>query len=312
MERLGARHLAVGHLAPEVVEEVELARLGIEHVDDDVNEVDQHPLPLLHPLRADGDEAVLALHAQRDLLRALEERGRQRRRVAGDAAVDALTVPRSDTRFGRLSRHESAPFSLAFLSGFPLTKGLDQPMATTVRKKSTASRSSKKDAKGGKSGRMIYYFGAKKCDGDGTMKAIIGGKGANLAQMTKIGLPVPPGFTITTEACRSYLAAGKEPAELRVQVTQALRQLEDQLGRRLGDRHDPLLVSVRSGAKFSMPGMMETVLNIGLNDGTSAGQTVMHAHVHIIPRRRGDVVDPRGGVRWIIPGKAQYWGEGHK
>ncbi|HEY7858572.1 MAG TPA: pyruvate, phosphate dikinase, partial [Candidatus Nanopelagicales bacterium] len=102
-------------------------------------------------------------------------------------------------------------------------------------------------------------------------KDLLGGKGANLAEMTRLGLPVPPGFTITTEACREYLNAGKEPAALRVQVTMALRQLEDHLGRRLGDRHDPLLVSVRSGARFSMPGMMDTVLNIGLNDASVKG-----------------------------------------
>ena len=100
---------------------------------------------------------------------------------------------------------------------------------------------------------------------------LLGGKGANLAEMTRLGLPVPPGFTITTQACREFLAAGSEPAALRVQVTMALRQLEDHLGRRLGDRHDPLLVSVRSGAKFSMPGMMETVLNVGLNDASVKG-----------------------------------------
>ena len=108
-------------------------------------------------------------------------------------------------------------------------------------------------------------------EGDKDQKDLLGGKGANLAEMTKLGLPVPPGFTITTEACREYLALGSEPGELRVQVTMALRQLEDNLGRRLGDRHDPLLVSVRSGAKFSMPGMMETVLNIGLNDASVKG-----------------------------------------
>ena len=84
--------------------------------------------------------------------------------------------------------------------------------------------------------------------GDKDQKDLLGGKGANLAEMTKLGLPVPPGFTITTEACREYLAQGSEPGELRVQVTMALRQLEDNIGRRLGDRHDPLLVSVRSGA----------------------------------------------------------------
>ena len=108
-------------------------------------------------------------------------------------------------------------------------------------------------------------------EGDKDQKDLLGGKGANLAEMTKLGLPVPPGFTITTEACREYLALGSEPGELRVQVTMALRHLEDNVGRRLGDRHDPLLVSVRSGAKFSMPGMMETVLNIGLNDASVKG-----------------------------------------
>jgi len=107
--------------------------------------------------------------------------------------------------------------------------------------------------------------------GSKDMKDLLGGKGANLAEMTRLGLPVPPGFTITTEACRAFLAAGKEPGELRVQVTKALRSLEDEVDRRLGDRHDPLLVSVRSGAKFSMPGMMETVLNIGLNDASVIG-----------------------------------------
>ncbi|MGZ4586238.1 MAG: PEP/pyruvate-binding domain-containing protein, partial [Mycobacteriaceae bacterium] len=89
--------------------------------------------------------------------------------------------------------------------------------------------------------------------------------------MTNLGLPVPPGFTITTEACREFLANEAEPAELHVQVTMALRQLEDSVGRRLGDLHEPLLVSVRSGARYSMPGMMDTVLNIGLNDASVKG-----------------------------------------
>src|SRR6476661_3090308 len=113
----------------------------------------------------------------------------------------------------------------------------------------------------------VYDF----TQGNKDQKDLLGGKGANLAEMTKLGLPVPPGFTITTEACREYLALGEEPSELRVEVTMALRHLEDNIGRRLGDRHDPLLVSVRSGAKFSMPGMMETVLNIGLNDASVKG-----------------------------------------
>ena len=108
-------------------------------------------------------------------------------------------------------------------------------------------------------------------EGDKDQKDLLGGKGANLAEMTRLGLPVPPGFTITTEACRAYMKSGDVPPELRVEVTQALRHLEDLMGRTLGDVHEPLLVSVRSGAKFSMPGMMETVLNVGLNDASVRG-----------------------------------------
>ena len=111
-------------------------------------------------------------------------------------------------------------------------------------------------------GRYVFDFS----EGAAEQADLLGGKGANLAEMTRLGLPVPPGFTITTEACREYLASGEAPPALRFQVTLALRRLEDAVGRRLGDVHDPLLVSVRSGAKFSMPGMMDTVLNVGLND----------------------------------------------
>jgi pyruvate, orthophosphate dikinase len=114
---------------------------------------------------------------------------------------------------------------------------------------------------------LVFDF----ADGGREQVDLLGGKGANLAEMTRLGLPVPPGFTITTEACRHYLARGEEPQSLRVQVTMALRRLEDRFGRRLGDVQDPLLVSVRSGAKFSMPGMMETVLNVGLNDYSVTG-----------------------------------------
>ncbi len=115
--------------------------------------------------------------------------------------------------------------------------------------------------------KLVYEFS----EGDKDQKDLLGGKGANLAEMTRLGLPVPPGFTITTEACRFYLEQGHQPDQLRVQVTMALRHLEDQVGRRLGDSTDPLLVSVRSGAKYSMPGMMETVLNVGLNDRSVVG-----------------------------------------
>ena len=115
--------------------------------------------------------------------------------------------------------------------------------------------------------KYVYDFS----EGDKSMKDLLGGKGANLAEMTKLGLPVPPGFTITTEACRAYLKESTVPESLATEVTRALRGVEDQMGRHLGDPSDPLLVSVRSGAKFSMPGMMETVLNIGLNDKSVLG-----------------------------------------
>jgi len=117
--------------------------------------------------------------------------------------------------------------------------------------------------------KYVYDF----VEGNKDLKDLLGGKGANLAEMTRMGLPVPPGFTITTEACRAYLSSGDVPAGLFAEVTEHLRELETRMGRVLGDRDDPLLVSVRSGAKFSMPGMMETVLDIGLSDASVAGLT---------------------------------------
>ena len=115
--------------------------------------------------------------------------------------------------------------------------------------------------------KLVYDF----AEGGRDMKDLLGGKGANLAEMTVLGLPVPPGFTITTEACRVYLESGAVPAELAAEVDEHLTALEQRMGKRLGDPDDPLLVSVRSGAKFSMPGMMDTVLNIGLNDVSVEG-----------------------------------------
>src|SRR6478735_5435573 len=110
--------------------------------------------------------------------------------------------------------------------------------------------------------KFVYDF----AEGNKDLKDLLGGKGANLAEMTNLKLPVPPGFTITTEACRAYLKSGQEPGEMAEEVSEHLAALEDTMGKKLGQSDDPLLVSVRSGAKFSMPGMMETVLNIGLND----------------------------------------------
>jgi pyruvate, orthophosphate dikinase len=115
--------------------------------------------------------------------------------------------------------------------------------------------------------KLVYDF----TEGNKDMKDLLGGKGANLAEMTNLGLPVPPGFIITTDACRYYLEHGSVPESLGAEVSEHLAQLEHAMGRRLGDHADPLLVSVRSGAKFSMPGMMETVLNIGLSDESVHG-----------------------------------------
>jgi len=118
----------------------------------------------------------------------------------------------------------------------------------------------------------VYSFGGDKADGDGTMKDVLGGKGAGLAEMSRAGVPVPPGFTISTEVCNIYFEnRNRVPDEINKQVLAALAKLEGQIGKKLGDSSNPLLVSVRSGAKFSMPGMMNTILNLGLNDKTVEG-----------------------------------------
>src|SRR5438445_1757557 len=116
--------------------------------------------------------------------------------------------------------------------------------------------------------KYVFAFEA----GSKEQKYLLGGKGANLAEMTNLGLPVPPGFTITTDACKAYLEAGNRlPDGLMGEVSTALGELELKMGKRLGDDADPLLVSVRSGAPFSMPAMMDTVLNLGLNDRSVGG-----------------------------------------
>jgi len=114
---------------------------------------------------------------------------------------------------------------------------------------------------------FVYFFGGGKADGNGVMKDILGGKGAGLAEMTNAGLPVPPGFTIATSGCRLYFQnENKTPDCILEQKDEALSKLESLASQKLGDKEDPLLVSVRSGAKFSMPGMMDTILNLGMND----------------------------------------------
>lgn len=116
--------------------------------------------------------------------------------------------------------------------------------------------------------KQVYFFGEGRAEGTAAMRDVLGGKGANLAEMTNLGIPVPPGFTIAAPVCMAYLRSGKLPEELKEQVTAAMARLEEVTGRKFGGADNPLLVSVRSGAKFSMPGMMDTILNLGLNDRT--------------------------------------------
>src|SRR3954470_9243714 len=118
--------------------------------------------------------------------------------------------------------------------------------------------------------KFVYYFGDGKADGDGKMKPLLGGKGANLAEMTRIGLPVPPGFTISTEVCTYFYANRRTyPAQMQAQVEEGIRRMERTMGTKFGDTNAmPLLIAVRAGARDSMPGMMDTILNLGLNDET--------------------------------------------
>ena len=119
----------------------------------------------------------------------------------------------------------------------------------------------------------VYSFGDKKAEGNAKMKNLLGGKGANLAEMNLIGVPVPPGFTITTEVCTLYNEKGQEAAvaQIKEEVEAAMAEVENIMGTKFGDKENPLLMSVRSGARASMPGMMDTVLNLGLNDEAVEG-----------------------------------------
>ena len=120
--------------------------------------------------------------------------------------------------------------------------------------------------------KYVYSFGAGTADGDGTMKDLLGGKGSGLAEMSRAGVPVPPGFTIITDVCNVFFDNDKKvPKEVDTQIWAALKVVEERVGKKFGDASDPLLLSVRSGAKFSMPGMMNTILNLGLNDKTTEG-----------------------------------------
>jgi len=153
---------------------------------------------------------------------------------------------------------------------------MPKKLARKSRKSAVGSRQSvgtrKSSRNSGKGRKYVYFFGNGKADGNRNMKDLLGGKGSGLAEMTNAGLPVPPGFTISTEACTLYYAEGRKvPANVDKEMIENLGKLEKAAGATLGDVSNPLLVSVRSGAKFSMPGMMDTILNLGLNDQTVEG-----------------------------------------
>src|SRR6187455_452646 len=150
-----------------------------------------------------------------------------------------------------------------------------RPRASAKSKKKTVRKSARrktKPASGHAKGKWVYSFGDGRAEGKASMRNLLGGKGAGLAEMANLGLPVPPGFTITTDVCTYYYANDKQyPAILRGQVEKALAQVGRITGKTFGDKSNPLLVSVRSGARASMPGMMDTVLNLGLNDACAEG-----------------------------------------
>src|SRR6187551_3131705 len=147
-----------------------------------------------------------------------------------------------------------------------------RPRASAKSKKKTVRKSVRRKAKPvavPAKGKWVYSFGDGRAEGKASLRNLLGGKGAGLAEMANLGLPVPPGFTITTQLCRYYYENGKTyPRELKEHVEAALARIGHLIGKTFGDRENPLLVSVRSGARASMPGMMDTVLNLGLNDET--------------------------------------------
>ena len=154
--------------------------------------------------------------------------------------------------------------------------------------------------------KYVYSFGKLGTDGDASMRNLLGGKGANLAEMAKIGLPVPSGFTITTEVCTYYYDNGRQyPPQLKDDVQAALATVEKAMGKKFGDTENlPLLVSCRSGARESMPGMMDTVLNIGLNDETAAGMVELTGNERFVYDSYRRLVQMFGSVVLEIPDEA--------
>ena len=180
--------------------------------------------------------------------------------------MSLATPPRSSSRLQKKSSRSSAKSKTA------IAKSKNAKPVTKSKNKNTKANSKKSGgvkSVNSKAGKLIYFFAAKGTEGSASMKSLLGGKGANLAAMCSIGLPVPPGFTITTEVCNLYYASGRKmPPSLLKELKAYVARLEKSVGKKFGDARNPLLVSVRSGARDSMPGMMDTILNLGLNDKT--------------------------------------------
>ncbi len=180
--------------------------------------------------------------------------------------MSLATPPRSSSRLQKKSSRSSAKSKTA------IAKSKNVKPVTKSKNKNTKTNSKKSGGVksiNSKTGKLIYFFAAKGTEGSAGMKSLLGGKGANLAAMCSIGLPVPPGFTITTEVCNLYYESGRKmPPSLLKELKAYVARLEKSVGKKFGDARNPLLVSVRSGARDSMPGMMDTILNLGLNDKT--------------------------------------------
>ena len=154
--------------------------------------------------------------------------------------------------------------------------------------------------------KWVYSFGNGAAEGAADMRNLLGGKGANLAEMSSLGLPVPPGFTITTEVCTKWYADGVDATveAIKPQVEDAMKKVEDMMGAKFGDKENPLLMSVRSGARVSMPGMMDTVLNIGLNDETARGMVALTGDERFVYDAYRRLVQMFGSVVMGIPDEA--------
>ena len=182
-------------------------------------------------------------------------------------------VKKAAVRSKKVKKAPVTKKELKKMTGKSATKAVKGKKKAAARKKAPSAKKKPLRAEVAlPAGKLIYYFGDGRADGSGQMKDLLGGKGAGLAEMTNTRVPVPPGFTITTEACTLFYQNNMQlPREFEEEMNRNISRLEKSTGMGFGDKKKPLLVSVRSGAKFSMPGMMDTILNLGLNDETLEG-----------------------------------------